>query len=179
MKKAALIFIGLFLICSCAKKEAPSNVLASVNNYEISKAEFELAFQDSRYAKNDTLQAKQEFLNNLINQKLILQEAQRQGLDKEPSFLKLIEKFWEQSLLKTALERKAKEAAGTAKVSDNTIKEAYDNMVKQGKATKPYEAMYSQIKWEISKLKESQKMDDWLVDLKKKAKIKINSGLLK
>ena len=50
-----------------------------------------------------------EFLKNMITQKLILLDAERRGLDRDPQFLKMIENFWQQSLLTFALQEKTKE----------------------------------------------------------------------
>lgn len=179
MKKYLSILVMLFFVLGCTQQAKNKTVLAKVNNYEISKEEFEEEFLASSFSRNDTPQARNEFLNNLINQKLILQDAENKGLDKDKKFLKIIEKFWEQSLLKIALDKKTREVAGSAKVSDKDIEEVYQQMVNEGKTTKPYNQMYSQIKWEITKVKESQLMNDWISELQKKADIKINQDSLK
>ena len=93
---------------------------------------------------------------------------------KQEDFLKTIERFWEQSLLKVALDKKAKEIAGQATVDDKAVRAAYENMVKTGKTQKPFDQMYNQIKWEITKIKETQMMNKWLEGLYKKANIKIH-----
>lgn len=180
MKKGLLsLFILLFALgCVRAPKEERT-VLAKVNNYEITKEEFEREFKDSSFGRTDTPESRKEFLNNLINRKLILQDAQARGLDKDKAFLKAIEKFWEQSLLKVTLDRKAKEIAGSVFVSDKAIEETYNKMVKEGKADRPYSKMYNQIKWELTRIQESQIMDNWISDLRKRADIKINQDLLK
>jgi len=174
MKRCIIILLlGIFLSgCSRPAKKEP--VLAKVNNYEITHSEFEEAFKESNFGLTDTLESRKQFLANLINQKLILQEAQKEGLDKENGFLKLIERFWEQSLLKIALDKKSKEISGSVRIDEKNIKEAYENMLKEGKTDRTYEQMYRQLKWELTGEKESQLMNDWISQLHKKANIKIN-----
>jgi len=179
MKKYLVILVALLFIFGCTGKSKDKKVLAKVNNYEITAEEFEEEFKASTYGSVDTLASRKEFLNTLINRQLILQDAQKKGLDKDKNFLKMIEKFWEQSLLKFVLERKNNEVAGSTLVNDREIQETYDNMLKNGKTDRPYDQMYQQIKWEITKSKETQAMNDWLMQLGHKADIKINSALLK
>ena len=174
MKKYLFFLLVSVFVIGCGRAPKEKIPLAKINNYEITKEEFEQEFKDSSLGRTDTPESRKEFLDNLINRKLILQDAQKKGLDKDKSFLKLIERFWEQSLLKIALDKKTKEIAGSALVSDKTIEEVYDKMLAEGKADKSYDLMYQQIKWEITKLKEAKAMNDWVAELRKKAEIKIN-----
>jgi hypothetical protein len=180
MKRNLIILLSALIIfgCSCQPK-VKKTILAKINNYEITKEEFEQEFKSSPYSRADTLGSRKEFLQNLINRKLILQDAEAGGLAKEPGFLKMIERFWEQSLLKLALDQKTKEIAGAAFVSDKTVEEAYQNMRRDGKTDKTYDQMYNQIKWEITKLKETQMLNNWMSGLRNKAEIKVNESLLK
>lgn len=179
MRKFLFFLLVLIFIIGCWRTPKEKIIVAKVNNYEITKEEFEQEFKDSVYSRQDTLQSRKEFLDNLINRKLILQDAQKKGLDKNNDFLKTVEKFWEQSLLKIALDKKTKELAGSASVSDKDIEEAYSKMPADVKADKPYENMYTQIKWELTRFKESQQVNDWVSGLRKKAAVTVNNDLLK
>jgi len=179
MKKIVLFLLIFIIFYGCGSKQKQKNIVARINNYEITLEEFEEEFENSIYGQQDNPEARQQFLDNLINRKLILQDAQRKGLDKDKEFLKMIERFWEQSLLKLVLDKKSKEIAGSTLVSDKEIREVYERMISEGKTDKSYEQMYHQIKWEITKLKETQLMNKWLEDLRKEAKIKINYDLIK
>ena len=180
MKKYIVLLLAVILTLGCgrAAKER-KEILAKINNYEITLDEFEEEFKESAYGRNGSAQAKNDFLNNLINRKLILQDAQNKGLDKDRSFLKMIERFWEQSLLKLAIDKKTKEIAGSVMVNDREIEEAYNNLPQEVKAAKPYESMYQQIKWQLTRNKESQLLNDWIAQLHKKSEIKVNYDLLK
>ena len=104
-----------FLLCLCVilisgcHNATPQKVVARIGNYCITKQEFNEAYNNSIHASSNSLQAREAFLNNMINQKLILLDAQARGLDKNKEFLKMIEDFWQQSLLTMALKEKSKE----------------------------------------------------------------------
>lgn len=173
-----LIYISAFSSgCSC-HVEKKKEVLARVNNYEITREEFDKEFADSAYASSDMPEARKEFLATLINRKLILQYAEKIGLDRDMAFLKTVERFWEQSLVKLAVDKKSREIMGSAYVSDKEIKDEYDRRSAEGRADMPYTAMYSKIKWDLAQSKESQAMDGWLGELKSGANIKIDEDLL-
>jgi len=177
---AVILFLSLSILgCSSKAHNEEGTILTQVNDYKIGWQEFEGEFRASNYGRVDTVESRRDFLRAFIDRKLILQDAQARGLDKQSTFMKMIEKFWEQSLLKLALDEKSKEIAGSATVSDKTIKDAYDKLSKEGKADKPYDQMYNQIKWEIIKLKEAQAMNEWLLELHNKSNIKVNYDLLK
>lgn len=120
MKNKMIILFMAMIIAGCAcPLPKDEKVLAKVNNYTITLEEFEVEFKESPYAKDNTPEAKKDFLKILIGRKLILQDAQAKGLDKEKVFLKMIERFWEQSLLKLALQTKSQEIAALAQVKNN------------------------------------------------------------
>lgn len=179
MRRYLLLFAVSLFILGCGKAPGGGDIIVKINDYEITRAEFEKDFKDSSLGAVDTLESRKAFLDNLINQKLILQEAQSRDLDKDKNFLKMIEKYWEQSLLKLAIDRKSKQISGSVSVSDTDVENVYKNMVKDGTADKPYNQMYRQIKWELTKIKESKAMNEWLSDLHKNARIEINENLLK
>ncbi len=170
----------LALVCwGCAKPaQQDKPVIAKINDYEITRDEFEQEFKDSYFGQKDTLASRKEFLDNLVNRKLILQDAQAKGLDHDPAFLKLIEKFWEQSLLRVGLERKARENSSKIFVSDKSVEDVYQKMLKEKKTNKPYSEMYNQIKWEITKLMEAQAMAKWVDELRRNAEVKIKYNML-
>lgn len=176
MKKiisAILLLLGVIMIFKL-KASKPEEYLVKINNYTITPQEFNEEFRASAYAKDNTLESKREFLNMLIRRKLVLQDAQARGLDKDKEFLKSIERFWEQSLLKRMMDEKSKDITGSATISDNAIQAVYNKLKSEGKADKPYEQMYSQIKWSLAQIQESGAINAWLALLYKQANIKIN-----
>ncbi|MFA5157023.1 MAG: SurA N-terminal domain-containing protein [Candidatus Omnitrophota bacterium] len=175
----AFLLLVVFVICGCAK-QAPKNkeILAKINNYEITKEEFDEEFKLSAYGRIDTPDSRKEFLNMLINRKVILQDAEAKGIDRDKDFLKMVERFWEQSLLKLTLDRKAKEVAGAVVVTDKEIEAVYNKLKEEGKTDKPYDQLYNQIKWELTRVKESRILGDWMASLRSQADTKLNLNLL-
>jgi len=178
MKKIILIFILPAFLVACSGGPQPAETVIKINNYEITRSGFEREFKDSVFGRVDNPQSRKEFLDNLIDRILILQEAQKAGLDNDPLFLKMVEEFWAQSLLKLAIENKSKEITGASFVSDKAIEEIYQNMLKDGKTTRSYEEMYQQIKRDMIKLQESRMMSQWLTQLRKSAVIQVNKDLV-
>jgi hypothetical protein len=175
------VFLVLLLIFSAGCTKSPGSkepVIVKIGNYEITKSEFEQEFRDSYFAVNDTLESRKEFLDNLVNRKLILQDAQAKGLDKDPGFLKMIEKAWEQAVLRVALEKKARENASKIFVSEKSINEVYQDLVREKKTDKTLPEMYNQIKMEITKLMEAQAMAKWVANLRESVEIRIKYNLL-
>ena len=123
----------------------------------------------------DTPKNRANFLNNLITRKLLLQEGQRQGLDTQKDFLRSIENFWEQSLLKLVVDQKVKEISKNITVTESEIEAAYQKWAKENLPTpKPLQEVRSLIEWRIRKAKEAQAMEQWNNDLIQKADVQID-----
>ncbi|MCK4532531.1 SurA N-terminal domain-containing protein [bacterium] len=127
-----LITSGYLLIDMFGEKRGyPSqigeeDVLAEVNNYWMTVEEFKgevRSLSSTEKRKLATYQGKKQFLDTIIKRELLLQEAQRQGLDKDKDFMKTIEKYWEQALLQTLLRKKSREIVETVRVSKQEIED--------------------------------------------------------
>ncbi|MFH0753784.1 MAG: hypothetical protein V2A70_04395 [Candidatus Omnitrophota bacterium] len=157
-----------------------SPLLANVGGYRITVNEFKDGFMTSAFAaRADRLQARREYLETLIDQKLILLDAQKHNLDKTPDFLRSVERFWSQSLLTVALGSKTLEFHKGSNVKDEDVRRIYDDMVKDGVTTKPIQEVYSQIKWQAEKQVESQKLNAWIASLRKAASVRVDEMMLK
>lgn len=153
-KRSSLFLMMAFIfLAGCGQKHGAyenKDIVVTVNDYSISRDEFNDEFKASSYGGTDTPASRQDFLNTLIDRKLILQYAQRTGLDKEESFLKTIERFWEHSLLKVALDRKAREIGSKITATD----------------------------WAAKRTEEAKKMSDWMNGLRQEAHITIQNSVL-
>jgi hypothetical protein len=178
--KYFLVVTMCLVLMGCGKAEPPKKIIAQINDYEVTFEEFEQGFLQSAYVmREDKAKARREYLDNLISQKLILQDAQKKNLDKDKEFLKSIERFWEQSLLTMAVGTKTKEITGSLQVPADQIQKLYQQMVKEGLTTQSYEEMYPQIKWQAAKQFEAQMLTSWMDSLRQNANIKVNESLLK
>jgi hypothetical protein len=176
-----LISALVFVVYGNRKPSKPfSPVLASVSGYDIMTDEFEEGFSTSAFAaRSDRLQARREYLETVINQKLILLDAQKKNIDKAPDFLKSVERFWAQSLLTVALGQKTLELQKGVNVREEDVRRIYESMVKDGVTEKPFEDVYPQIKWQAEKQIQTQRLNAWVESLRKGAVVNINDNVLK
>jgi hypothetical protein len=153
-KKYALLVLGALLIMNgCGPKPVVGTgkeVVISINDYKITRDEFENEFKASADGAIDTPESRQNFLNALIDRKLILQYAQKKGFDKERFFLETIEKFWEQSLLKITLDKKMLDIASKNLAAS----------------------------WEVQRAENAKKMNEWMIELRKGARITVHGSAL-
>ena len=72
-----------------------------INDRVITAEEF-----NKRYSSRPLHESKSDFLNSLITKELLIQDSQKQGIDKDESFRRSIQNFYEQSLIKLLIDRK-------------------------------------------------------------------------
>ena len=167
-----IFFILVLILLSCSKSD---DSVIVIDNIRISKEEFEEEFK--KYNKETTKENIKEFLENFINRKLVLKEAEKLNIDKEKEFLKALQNYWEQSLLKIVLDRKSKELFLSIKITDEEINNFYEKN-KDRFDNKDLEDVYSEIKLILTKEKQKQALSNWIESLRKKSNIKINYKLL-
>ncbi len=156
-----------------------SPVVAKVGAYEIRANEFEEGFSSSGYAaREDKSQARREYLDTLIDQKLILLDAQKKGFDKEPDFLRSVERFWAQSLLAVAVGKRSRELEKQVEVRDEDVRRLYEEKVKDGTTLKPLQEVYAQIKWQAVKQQESLLLKKWIDGLRQGAAVRVDATAL-
>lgn len=107
-----------------SKKERESeDIMAQIGDYSITidafKQEFALLPPEFRDVPNFD---KKQFLENLINKHLLLQEAKRENLEQDKEVEKLIEKVKEEILIQELID---KELGSKAQVSDEEIEKHY------------------------------------------------------
>jgi len=88
MRQRVIIAIAIALVaCSCQKK-ASGQTVAVVNNEEITAAELNDALgSDPNLAGTSSKEARANVLQKLIDRKLLVQQARKDGLDKSPEFV--------------------------------------------------------------------------------------------
>ena len=160
-----LVYILLVLIVSsvmtgcCCKSENKNHtenaVIAKINNYELTVNDFKdevgLRARDISMS-TDPEKAKEDALDGLVTKKILLQEAQAQAFDKDAKFMKEIERYWEQALLKLLINKKLSE------FSKN---------------------IPADIKGELRKKMLQSELDKWLNGIRSSAKVRIYKENLK
>ncbi len=175
-----LMTVAVFSGCGPQARPPDGKVVLTVNDYQVTRQEFDEGFDASAFAeRSDVAQARADYLENLINQKLIVLEAQKKKLDRTQDFLRSVERFWEQSLMTISLGVKTREISNSLDIREYELRRFYDNMVKEGITTKSYQDVYPQIKWQAQKQMESRLLSEWMKDLRSKAKVSYDKELLK
>ena len=147
------LFFAVLAVHGCANK-APQDkkLVARINNYELTVEDFKNEsdlVMSNKYLSRDPQAAKDQMLEEMITKNILIQEAQAQNFDKDKAFMKEIERYWEQALLKLLLKKKTEEfSAQVTGASD-----------------------------EIKKAKVQQMLEMWVTDLRRHAKVKIYKGL--
>jgi len=110
--------------CCCKKEsEGKAELVAEVNRYKMTVDDFRDEARltaATKYLPADREKAKEELLDEIITKKVLLEEAQRQNFDKDKPFMKEIERYWEQALLKLLIKKKMAEL-GSAEELDKWI----------------------------------------------------------
>lgn len=101
----------LVIICAAAsvtlyfiwpeKAADTANVAVTVNGHNLAKNSVETAGETNGYHSEEYA----DLLDSAITRELLIQEAQRQDLDKEESFRVSLKTFYEESLIKTLMDR--------------------------------------------------------------------------
>jgi len=131
----AIAVISISFIYGCGKNDkAPGThgkLVARIDSYELTKDDFNDAMRSratSIRSAKDIGKAKEELLESLITKQVLLLEAQKQNFDKDKAFMKEIEKYWEQALLKLLIKKKMSEFSGTLK-DDTLVDEAMEKWI--------------------------------------------------
>lgn len=174
----AIIFICFIFLISCAKRINEEKKVVKINNYTLTVDEFNALYSELGFAE-DTIESKKLFLENLINRKLLLQEAQRMGLDKKKEFLRTIENFWEKSLLKIVIDEKARELYSDLTLDEKQIDEAYTQWLKDNSEVVVNPAEQRElIKKKVLRQKQSSMLNNWINGLKTQSDIEVDKETL-
>src|SRR4051812_49205492 len=123
---AAALSLAACKKSSSAAKSGP--VVATVGNETITADEMKKRLEETSpflRARYNTLERKKEFLDNLIRNELLAQEAVRQGLDKSPAVKEQMKRAMIQELIKKQLDEKL----NGADIADADLKKFYDSHV--------------------------------------------------
>jgi peptidyl-prolyl cis-trans isomerase C len=185
MKKASLyalpFFLCLHLLCCSQESAEESQRLARINDYSLTLDEFKYqlaAEQDLDRDLSLTHEAKKELLDGLITKELLIQEAKKLKLDRKDKFIRAMERYWESTLIRDLMDLKLKEIEKKAYVSEADIDSEYKEMKESDETLPPLQEMRDRIMKEIKRKKSSRMLEEWIKDLRKKAKIEINQDLL-
>jgi len=102
-----VVLIAVLVLPACSQgRPDNSPVIADINGYKLTRADFLGQLKAEVEFDRDfkvTREAKQELLEQIIRRELLIQEAQRQRLDRQPRFVRAIERYWESTLIRDLL----------------------------------------------------------------------------
>ena len=98
------------------KQTAEQDIAATINGHNLARTTLTESEHQTGYHQAN----KNDLLDSAITRELLLQEAQRQAIDKEPSFSASLKSFYEQSLIKVLLDRQYQNTE--ANVTEDEIK---------------------------------------------------------
>lgn len=163
--------------CGAKPNNAGEKIVARINNYELTSSDFndELRLTAAnKYLSSDPAKAREELLDEIITKKLLLQEAQRRDFDKDKAFMKEIERYWEQALIKLLVRSKMDELSRSVTVDEREITEEYDRLAAEsGGRIGPKEAMASVIKDDMYQQKMERLFNEWLERMRSASDVKI------
>ena len=108
--KLSALFLAAFAVASiagCKRDGKHGPVIAKVGNDSITADEFKKRLDETSpflRARYNTIERKKEFLESLIRNELLAQEAERQGLDKSPAVREQVKRAMIQELIKKQLD---------------------------------------------------------------------------
>lgn len=166
---ALCLVVVLLCVSGCTKKE---KVVIRLNDIQITEREFLAAYQASPYygQGNDSLEA---FINQYISKKMILNEAERLGLDKGPQFLADLQSYWEQELLKLTLS-KANSELPAVDVSDQEVEAFFARQQQALFPDKQLADVKSTIKDYLVKERRKEQLQQWLSHITKQARVEVD-----
>ncbi len=100
---AVLLLLSAVIGYALMPKQVPEKKAALIiNGKTVSADEFNKLFSSQSAHPSD----RENFINSLITRELLIQESQKEGIDKEETFRRSIQNFYEQSLVKLLMDRK-------------------------------------------------------------------------
>jgi len=177
------LLIGLICLvfsaggCYEVPDEEPSPVALTIDGMTVTVDEFNTGWGQAQFAGTNAPSSRREFLDQLIQRRLLLREASDNGLDRDPRFLQSVELFWQQSLLKLMLDRKMREISVMTEVEESEIR-AYFDAHKDDYPDKTLDQMRDRIRFLLSRIKQQEALESWLRELRNGASVEVRDDLL-
>ncbi|MEW6101566.1 MAG: peptidylprolyl isomerase [Candidatus Omnitrophota bacterium] len=129
---ALFIIFALLCFCGCSQPggenaSAGDKIVAEIDDFDLTVNDFNAGARLVRPEAADA-QTKKRILEELINKKILILEAQKLNFDKDRYFMKEIERYWEQALLKLLVKRKSEEISRRISVNESELRQEYSRM---------------------------------------------------
>ena len=178
-----LIFVIVVfgLLRTLRMKESRQNILAEGKGVKITVVDFQrLSSSGPDFYRDFIRKNRMQFLDDLVNRELLFQEAKRRKIDRLESVRQELQDR-EKNILVEAFARK--EILREVNVSKEEVKSYYQKhqeefILPDSDEKQSFEEVENKIKAFLIKSKEIELFGNYLKELRKKAKVKINEKLL-
>ncbi len=183
MKQIACCFFIFFLCLNLhgCSGDPDKKILAKINNYNLSLDEFQYQLAAELELYEDfklTEEAKEEFLEGLVQKVILLQEAKKQKLDTQEKFIRAIERYWESTLIRDLIDLKSREISEKVYISQEEIENRYNEIKAADNTLPPLVDMQEELSSKMKEQKKSRMLETWIGDLRKNTSVEIDKDLL-
>ena len=185
MKYKRIYLIGTLaclLVLACSKgPSGEKDILATVNDFKLTVSEFQILLAADMDIDRDlkiTDPIKKEYLNQIIQKEILIQEAKRLKFDQKPKFIRTIERYWEATLIRDLMENKSQEIEKKTIVTQEEVQRYYNEMKTKDPALLPLSEIDQDLIAKIRGEKKTAMFQKWVEELKREAKIHTNEELL-
>jgi len=175
-----MAFAGGLILSGCGQEPPEEKILAKINDYHLTLNEFEQQLAGDIEMEPDfklTPESKKKFLDQLIRKELLIQEAMRLKLDRREQFIRAIERYWQQTLIRDLIEMKGAEISKRVVISEADIEARYKSMKAANANLPPLEEVRDEIVAQLKEEQKTQKLKEWIEALKNNATIEINKEM--
>src|SRR5439155_1071019 len=183
----ASVLCATLALVACKKSEKSGPVVAEVGDEKITAEEVRQRLNETSpflRARYSTVERKKEFLENLVRNELLAQEAVRQGYDKSPAVRDQMKRAMIQELIKHQLDAKL---SGTD-IGDEELKNFGDKsgpvdtsagvelvklQVKTVAVNRTFEESKEPIRQRMARERRSRDYDEWVKGLRERTKVAI------
>ncbi len=170
----------IFFSCSESPLSDQEDIVLTINDLKMTRSEFNAQCEaDMEYTekfKKDE-KVRREALNGIIRKELLIQEAKKMALDRDAKFMAAIERYWEATLIKQLMEKKNSEIKLSTTVSEEEIRQKYEEYKAKNDAMPPLNTVKKEIAVEILEEKTEQNLENWVESLYKNARINIHDQI--
>jgi EpsD family peptidyl-prolyl cis-trans isomerase len=110
MRQRIIVTALIALAVTSCQKKASGQTVAVVNGEEITASELNSELAGQQNASGDTKQARVAALQNLINRKLLVQQAKKDGIDKSPEYITQLRRGTDDLLVNMLISRRVNTA---------------------------------------------------------------------
>ena len=128
MRQRIIFLLSVAIVSAGCQKKASGQTVAVVNGEEITAAELNDALSKNAPAGANTKEARAAVLQQLVDRKLLVQQAKKDGLDKSPEFINQQRRGTEDLLINMLVSRKVNTTDVPSPTDINSFESSHPGM---------------------------------------------------